>query len=111
MPETVTITGDDAVARKLEKMGRDALHQEAAMRQSARATVREISGIPVATGRLERSVTVLAANDTGFDVGSRVPYARHVFDGTEHMPARPPKVNADAVARDTAERISRDLND
>ena len=70
--------------------------------ETARQTV---TGIPVDTGQLARSVQVRLTQD-GAEIVATAPYARFVFRGTRHMAAQPPQVGytagqlADAVARE-----------
>jgi hypothetical protein len=47
-------------------------------------------------------------NDRGYVIGTSVPYAHFVFNGTKHMPAQPPDVPND-LGRRAAQRISSDL--
>jgi hypothetical protein len=108
MAATVTVTGDDQAARQLVAIGVKAAHQRPVMQEQARRTARQIKGIPVDTGQLAASIEVLSASDEGFEVGTRVNYARYVFEGTKYVRARPPRVPA-TVASDTASAVGRDL--
>jgi len=109
MAQVVTVTGDEQTSRLLRQKGITALHLEPVMDEQGKRAVRQVSGIPKDTGRLAASIEVLDTSDHGFDVGSRVPYARFVFGGTKYMDARPPRVNTDAIARNTADAINREL--
>jgi hypothetical protein len=89
-------------------MGTNALQQEPTMRDAGRITARGVSGIPIRTGRLAASIEVLSADDYGFEVGSRVPYARFVFQGTKYVSAQPPRVPSGTGKR-TAYALSRGI--
>jgi hypothetical protein len=111
--KSVDVVGEDKAARMLHGMGRRALDQSNAMRQAGRSTQRSISGIPVATGRLERGTrggpeSTLDVDATGYVIGTKVPYARFVFYGTKYMRARPPKVPSNAGS-DAARLINHDV--
>jgi hypothetical protein len=113
MRDSVTVTGDDAAARKLRAIGTRALRQRPTFEREARDAQRRISGVRVDTGRLERSVrggsdTLRETTARGYVIGSTVPYARHVFNGTKYMPARPPRVPND-LGRRAADAIGVDL--
>ena len=113
MADTITVTGDTAAARKLRAIGTRATRQRSTFESEGRAAQRRISGIPVATGRLDRGVrggseSTLDADDRGYTIGTTVPYARFVFGGTERMPARPPRVPRD-LGRRAADAIGLDL--
>lgn len=105
----VSVSGDEAAAAKLDRVGAAAYTQSPAIRRAAERTARGIRGVPVETGRLERSIVVLDSGAQGFVVGSRnVPYARFVFHGTKHMAAQPPKVPSN-IGPDTADEIGSNL--
>ncbi len=105
---SVTARGVPQAAGQLERMGTNALRQEPTMTDAGRNTARRVSGVPVRTGRLAASVELLDADDYGFVVGSRVPYARFVFRGTKYMSAQPPRVPSDTGKR-TAYALSRGI--
>lgn len=105
MAVSVSISGDKASAAKLDRVGAAAFAQSPAIKRAAERTARGVRGVPVETGRLERSIVVLDAGAFGFVVGSRnVPYARYVFHGTKYMAAQPPKVPSN-IGPDTADEI------
>lgn len=116
MPDAITVKGDREAARMLRRIGERARHQRATFEQEGRSAQRRISGIPVATGRLARSVRGAStegdvkATDRGYVITTSVPYARFVFGGTERMPARPPRIPGDLgrrAARGIADDITR----
>jgi hypothetical protein len=80
-------------------MGMRAEAQAPTMKAAARDTARKVKGIPVDTGRLSASVEVISADNDGFVVGSKVPYAKFVFGGTRYVKARPPDVPSDVGSR------------
>lgn len=92
MTTLATAIGDETAARHLERIGAAAHTQTRTMEDAARRTARSVRGVPVDTGRLARSIEPLSASPYGFEVGSKVPYARYVFHGTRNMAARPPRV-------------------
>jgi hypothetical protein len=67
-----------------------------------------VTGIPVDTGKLAGSITVRVQGDEA-QVISDVPYARFVFRGTRYMSARPPTVNAGALAQQAAQEIASEV--
>jgi len=105
MAALATAIGDEAAARRLERLGTAAHTQAPTMDDAARQAARSVRGVPIDTGRLERSIEALSSNAYGFEVGSKVPYARYVFHGTRHMAARPPKV-PDNIGQRTARVLS-----
>jgi len=114
MAKTVEVIGDERVIRDLQAKGDQATRLKPVMQGVADFAERQITGIPVDTGRLSRSVRgggdqLLRVNDQGFDLGSTVDYARFVFGGTKNMKARPPRVNTNAIARRAAQDINREL--
>jgi hypothetical protein len=114
MATTVTVTGDERVIRELRAKGAQAVRLKDVMRDVADYSERQITGVPVRTGRLDRSTRggseqLLEVRDDGFDLGSTVRYARFVFGGTKNMRARPPRINANAIARKAADDINREL--
>jgi hypothetical protein len=113
MATSVTVTGADVAARRLRGIGKRASEQRLTFEREARDAQRRIRGVPVDTGALARSVrggagTVRKVNDRGYVIGTSVPYAHFVFNGTKHMPAQPPDVPND-LGRRAAQRISSDL--
>ena len=100
----VTVIGDEATARRLDRLGLAAHVQSPTMAAAARTTASRIRDIPVDTGRLAASMEPLNVTSYGFDVGSRVPYAKYVFHGTRKMRARPPRV-PDTVGSQTARAL------
>jgi len=104
----LTVTGTDRTAARLQAIGRRAEHQQPVMRQQAQDAARRVSGVPVDTGRLARSIEVLEATDQGFKIGTRVEYARFVFEGTQFVDARPPNVPRDIGPR-TARAMADDI--
>jgi hypothetical protein len=113
MVESITVTGVDAVQRRLHGMSQRAGRQRSTYEAEARYAQRAVTGVPVATGRLERSVhggtgTLREVNNLGYRIGSTVPYAHFVFDGTKSMPARPPHVPRD-LGRRAADAVAADL--
>jgi hypothetical protein len=114
MAQTITITGDDQVIAQLKRLGDLVYRLEPAMRDTSQFAERQIRGVPVRTGRLAASTRggrdqFLDVDNFGFAVGTKVPYARMVFGGTKHMPARPPKVNARAIGRYAGDQILAEL--
>ena len=114
MASVASVSGEDHVARLLRSAGDHATNLGPAMEDIAHYSEGQITNIPVDTGRLASSVRggsgqALEVNDDGFDLATIVPYARHVFNGTRHMPARPPKINDTAIARYAEQRITREL--
>lgn len=111
--KSVKVIGDEQAAGALRDMGARALDQRRSMETAGRAAQRSITGIPVDTGRLARSVHGGAEGELnvtpfGFLIASNVPYAPFVFGGTSKMPARPPRVPA-GIAESTAALVSEDL--
>jgi len=114
MAKTVEVIGDEQVIRDLQAKGDQATRLKPVMAGVADFAERQITGIPIDTGRLARSVRgggdqLLNVTDQGFDLGSTVDYARFVFQGTKHMKARPPRVNVNAIARRAAQDINREI--
>ena len=95
MASAVSVSGDKAAAAQLEATGKRATSQRQVLADVARKTAKAITGIPVDTGRLEDSIAPLWVNDSGFAVGTRVPYSRYVFNGTRYMAAQPPSIPPD----------------
>lgn len=108
MAATVDVTGASEVARYLAEVGDNAEHQKETLEPIARNAARSVTGVPVDTGKLAGSMEVLEVTDSGFAVGSRVPYARYVFHGTRYMDARPPRL-PDHIATDAAAAIGSDI--
>ena len=113
MPRSVTVEGSDAAQRHLRAIGERAQHQRATFEKASKDAQRQISGVPVATGRLARSVHGGAegfrtATDHGYTIGTTVPYSRFVFRGTSTMAAQPPKVPPD-LGRRAAVAVAADL--
>jgi hypothetical protein len=83
--------------------------------QCARRTQRQITGIPVRSGRLERGVrggsseAVIEAGPWGFALITTVPYSRYVFDDFHGRRGRPPKIPR-SVGPDTAAAVAADIN-
>lgn len=101
----VNVTGGRETVRSLNSLGDSAHEQAPTMRTLAKSAARRVSGVPVDTGELARSIDVLLVGAHGFVVGSKgVPYAHYVFKGTRYMAARPPHVPA--IGRDAAAAIS-----
>ena len=114
MATTVEVIGDERVIRDLQAKGDKATRLRPVMDDIADFAERQITGIPIDTGRLARSVRgggdqLLRLRDDGFDLGSTVDYARFVFRGTKYMKARPPRINTNAIARDAASRINQEI--
>jgi hypothetical protein len=112
MTDALHCEGDERVAKHLRDVGVKATRQRETMLVAARQTQRAISDIPVDTGRLQRGVSggpesTMTVTDTGFEIGTTVPYARFVFGGTKHMSAHPPRVPD--VASRVATAIANDL--
>jgi hypothetical protein len=107
----VTIKGADRAAARLRGIGWRALDQSSTMRKAGANAQHSISGVPIATGRLDRSVHSPAALRTtadGFTISTDVPYAYYVFAGTRHMAARPLRLSS-MVGPDTARMVAHDL--
>lgn len=115
MTTELFITGVPQASSRLISVGRAARDQTHVFKAQARRTQRRISGIPTATGRLERGVTGgsaearIEAGPWGFAIITDVLYSRWVFGGTVHMRARPPRIPAD-VGPETARAVSADIN-
>ena len=68
-----------------------------------------ITGVPVGeTGDLSRGFTIQRRGNAVAIVNT-VPYARFVFRGTRFMDAQPPQVNTEAIARDLANAVAREV--
>lgn len=111
--KNVKAIGDEKAARMLDEMGHRARDQRASMDRAGRAAQRSVSGVPVDTGRLRASMnggpeSELKVTPWGYELGTKVPYARFVFYGTESMPARPPHVAGDPGA-DAAALVNEDV--
>jgi hypothetical protein len=77
--------------------------------QVGRDAAGHVSGVPVGeTGDLARGFTVRRRGNN-VEVVNTVPYARFVFGGTRFMDAQPPSVNAEAIARDLANAVAREV--
>jgi len=114
MAKTIEVVGAKRVARGMEQMGDRAVRLEPALDRSAEFAERQIQGVPVRTGRLAASIRggaeqLLTLRDDGYDLGSAVDYSRHVFEGTKYMRARPPRINAAAIANNGADEINQHL--
>ena len=79
-----------------------------ALKRAAEAGRTSITGIPIDTGRLAASPKVTTRGDEVLIV-TDVPYARHVFGGTQYIPARPPNVHADAIAKIAGREVAREV--
>ena len=96
-----------ATAGMLERIAQRAEANLApALERAARGA--PVTGIPVDTGKLAASPRVRIEGDEALIV-SDVPYARFVFRGTRHMPARPPHINTSALARAAADEVAREV--
>lgn len=113
MPKySVDVEGAREAAAHVQHIGERATHQRETFKREAEHAAGQITGVPVATGRLARGTGkppegFADATNGGYVIGTTVPYARFVFKGTSVMPARPPKLPhdlghraADAVAAD-----------
>lgn len=113
MPASVVVTGVPNAQRRLHELGRRGADQHTVMEREAVRTQREVTGVPVRTGRLAASVsggadTLRVVGPNGYTIGSRVPYAPFVFGGTRYMRAQPPRVPG-GVATSAAKAVSSDL--
>lgn len=106
----ITVSGDQALERKLTDTGRRVRHQQDVLAVQGRAAARAITGVPVATGTLAKSVAraQVKVGPWGFALLTGVDYARFVFRGTSVMEARPPHVPA-SVGANTAQALAADL--
>jgi hypothetical protein len=109
----VDVIGATETQRRLRRIGTRGLDQSDVIADSARATQRSIEGVPVRTGRLDRSVhggrdSYMESSAGGYVIGSSMPYARFVFRGTRHMRAQPPRIPS-STGSNTARRLSADL--
>lgn len=103
------VRGVRETVKSLTGLGDAAHEQEPTMRGAAQDAARRVTGIPVSTGRLARSVGVLLVGNYGFVIGTKgVPYAHYVFGGTRYMAARAPKVPAN-MASDVAGRLGQNI--
>jgi len=114
MTKTIEVTGDERVIRDLQAKGTAATRLKPVMSNVADFAERQITGVPIDTGRLARSIRggseqLRRITDQGFDLGSTVDYARFVFRGTKHMRAQPPKINTDAISRRAATDINKEI--
>lgn len=110
---TISCVGADRAAAYLHGIGARARNQTRTFEAEGRRAQRSITGIPVATGRLERGVrggseSIMRASPVGYTVATTVPYARFVFGGTKYMAARPPRVPAN-LATNAASAVGSDL--
>jgi hypothetical protein len=81
----------------------------AVIERVARDGMGRITGIPVGeTGTLSRSLDLRRDGDA-IAIINTAPYARFVFRGTRHMDAQPPNVPAEALARELADAIAREV--
>lgn len=108
MRARITERGAHITARQLQTMGVRATHQAPTMRAAGRDAAQSVRGVAVDTGRLKSSIELLEADDGGFTVGSKVPYARFVFYGTKNMKAQPPDVPKD-IGRRTSYVVGRGI--
>ena len=79
-----------------------------ALKRAAEAGRSSITGIPVDTGRLAASPKTTVHGDEVLIV-TDVPYARFVFGGTQYVPARPPNVHGDAIAKIASREVAREV--
>lgn len=110
---TISTHGVERVERQLHTTGVRAAHQRHTLTEEAKRVTREIRGVPVDSGALDRSVHggagyVLHVDDRGYAIGTSVRYARFVFGGTRAMAARPPQLPPDQGRR-AARAIAQDL--
>lgn len=110
---SISCEGADRAASYLRGIAVRARNQTRTFEAEGRRAQRSITGIPVATGRLERGVTggpesIMRAGPAGYTVATAVPYARFVFGGTKYMTARPPRV-ATNLATSAASAVGSDL--
>ena len=81
----------------------------AVIERVARDGMGRITGVASgATGELGRSFDLRRDGDA-IAIVNTAPYARFVFRGTRHMGAQPPNVPADALARELADAIAREV--
>jgi hypothetical protein len=109
----VQVEGAREAAAHVQRIGTRATHQRTTFQREADHASRQITGVPVDTGRLQRGTGkppegFADATDHGYVIGTTVPYARFVFRGTSVMPARPPKVPSD-VGNRAADAVAHDL--
>lgn len=84
-------------------------HLEGVIERVARDGMSRISGVPVGeTGDLARSFDLRRDGDS-IAIVNTTPYARFVFRGTRYMEAQPPSIPADALARELAADIAREV--
>jgi hypothetical protein len=110
---TLEITGDAHAAERLNTIGERSRDQRDVMQREAEKTRRRIRGVPRDTGRLDKGVhggdeSVLEVTDEGYTIGTTVPYARFVFNGTRYMSAQPPRIPTD-TASSAAHAVADDL--
>jgi hypothetical protein len=108
MAASVSVSGDDATAAKLHRIGRAARNQAPVMAEAGRKAARGVRVTARDTGALAGSIVVIDSGDWGFVLGSHVPYARYVFKGTRYVDAQPPKLPP-SMERDTADALSRSI--
>lgn len=112
---TIHEQGVTQAARKLDAIGDAALSQGHTFERLARDAPGSIKGVPRDTGRLDRSLRDGASEQYkrvtpfGYEVGTKVPYARFVFGGTKHMKARPPRVTTNRASEAAARLIAADI--
>jgi hypothetical protein len=78
------------------------------LKRAAEAGRAGITGIPVDTGRLAASPRVTTRGQEVLIV-TDVPYARYVFGGTKYVPARPPNVHPEALAKLAGREVAREV--
>jgi len=115
MATTVEVIGDEKVIRDLQAKGDKATRLKPVMDDSADFAERQIKPAwKNRSGDLTESLTrggnqLRDIRDDGFDLGSTLYYARFVIGGTKHQKPRPPRINTNAIARDAAARINREI--
>jgi len=110
---TITTEGVQGAQARLTRTAERASHQRATLETEAKRVQRQITGIPRASGRLEKGVkggseSVITVTDSSYAIGTKVPYARFVFRGTSTMPARPPRIPPNTGQR-AAQAVNADL--
>jgi hypothetical protein len=104
----VQTSGFPQALRRLDRLGDQAFNQRPTMEAQARDASRRVVVTARDTGRLAASIEPLDVDPFGFVLGTKVPYAHFVFDGTKNMRAQPPRVPR-GIGDQTARAIGRSV--
>jgi hypothetical protein len=115
MAKTIEVIGDERVIRDLQAKGDQATRLRPAMDDIADFAERQITPTwKSRSGDLTESLTggsnqLRQIYDTGFNLGTTLYYGRFVIGGTSRQKPRPPRVNVNAIAREGANRVNREI--